>query len=101
MKVEGKVRFRMILATDGDHARWYAARETMPPEVRQRCDQALGGPNAATFVIAEEGAEEKLGDDWRDLKRQARPRGLHPKLIIDLTIVGLLGLGLWCLATLR
>ena len=99
----GHIKFTTILAAIGDDMRWYSSPETMSPGVRRAFELAMAGPHRDTVVIANEEARQHVAENLVNLEIEpaGRSSGLDLHLAIDLSLLGLLGLALWCLATLR
>ena len=102
-QITGHIRFTTILAAVGDEMKWYSSPETMPPGVRRAFDVAMSGPHRDTVVIANEEAREHVARKFGKLEVETTrmPSGIDLHLVLDLSLLGLLGLALWCLATLR
>ena len=56
----GVVRTSAVRVAAGDTDRVYRSVEELPPEMRRKLQKALHGPNADTFVIADERGREQL-----------------------------------------
>jgi len=99
----GQARFTAILVATRQGMKWYASRTVMPRAVRRALDEAMAGPNHDTVVIANEEAREEVTRDLaaRGVRLERRASGLDLRLALDLMLFALLGLALWCLATLR
>ena len=56
----GVVRTSAVRVAAGDTDRVYRSIDELPPEMRRKLQKALHGPNADTFVIADERGREQL-----------------------------------------
>jgi uncharacterized Zn finger protein (UPF0148 family) len=56
----GVVRTSAVRVAAGDTDRVYRSVDELPPEMRRKLQKALHGPNADTFVIADERGREQL-----------------------------------------
>jgi len=102
-ELKGHGHFRLILVSTRNGLRCYASRDTMPPEVREQFERAMAGPDCNTLVLASEEAAAVVA---RQVARQGGElarggSGIDLRLAVDLVLLGVLGLALWCLATLR
>jgi hypothetical protein len=99
----GNIKFTTILAAVGDDMKWYSTPETMPPGIRRTFELAMAGPHRDTVVIANEEARQHVTENLGKLETEPprKSAGMDLHLALDLSLLGLLGLALWCLAMLR